>query len=96
MMPKTIDFKEMEDKLKPCPFCGRKPRIIDVQNYSFRPSVFCLECCMTFYIEEDNPEDVRTVYSAAEARGQLILPPTFPEPRTFIDIWNNRVGEKEE
>ena len=63
--------------LKPCPFCGRKPEVINAEFESGKPTRLLIRCCMEF--------DIETPMLYTHNIGiQYDLSP--------IEKWNRRVG----
>lgn len=73
-------------KLKPCPFCGKIPRVAMLEQDRFGERRLVLECCMTHEITQDAPETILSWNGATEC----LRIDMSPEEK-----WNRREQRKE-
>lgn len=71
-------------KLKPCPFCGKIPRVVMLEQDRFGERRLVLECCMTHEITQAAPETILS-WGGEEERIETVITPE--------EKWNRREGE---
>lgn len=79
----TLD-EFIEKSIKPCPFCGNRPRISCMSMDLTGVATLEMECCMRFYIDSDDLVRIDTFAEGTQYK-QIGM--------NAIEKWNRRANE---